>query len=760
MNSPRPALLPNLLLRRNWNGAIDRLNENPGEALLRQTEGQTLLHAAVEKLAPVGLIESLINAYPDACSERDAYGRLPLHLAVDFERISEIVTAATLSAKAAENPINQLPKRALSLSPNRLLKETGLLGPDTSHLERKRIEVIEVLLSAFPTAAWLADDNGRLPLHVAAWRSAPPKVIAILLEKNPSAAMKVTRDGNLPLHLAAWKVKSGNKSSGKKDDHHKKGEKGEKGVKGKAGGKAAGGTAAAGSRGGRKPQKSSQKSPSMPAVRPSTGKKGGSGTRTPPPRSPTHSPKTKGGSHMSPLQKQKMEGRKARQHILKYLRDAEAYSAKAWPEPSPEEEEEEGGGMTDEEMEEKRFLEEEDAKMAGAIADEIARCEARIKNLFLKQDKKTREREKLAAERRERRLEQEERERKEEEKDKEEGGEKEGERGGEEKGRGEGKRVVVPSLAPHIEASSDPVVKLLATSLSRNNRLKTNFLLKTNVIEKNCKNPKWDEYFELTVGEEFLGRPFTLQVFDYDEMSGDDPCGCVVFNLDDLPCISGEAKCDDEGGGNLWQTLISNPDPSFKGAKIVTGELKYQASWEPETRLLKLHVLEARNLAPKDFGDAIKTRVVKPKKKAPSPEPKKAPHKPKKDKTIESELEVLDLLLRYNCDGVNEKDGKGRLPKQIPKMSSAKVLLDNLHLSKAKNLVRWSHRENLEGDEYGEKQLTMKMSKDVMRRVMEHEEERGLVFEDHRFLLDGEEEAYCMDSARSALDYIEDDGNF
>jgi hypothetical protein len=314
-------------------------------------------------------------------------------------------------------------------------------------------------------------------------------------------------------------------------------------------------------------------------------------------------------------------------------------------------------------------------------------------------------------------------------------------------------------LAPHIEASSDPIVKLLATSLSRNNRVKTNFLLKTKIIEKNCKNPVWDEYFELTVGEEFLGRPFTLQVFDYDDMSGDDPCGCVVFSLDDLPCISGEAKCNDQGGGR-WQTLISNPDPSFKGAKHVTGDLRYEASWEPETRLLKLHVLEARNLAPKDFGDAIKTRVVKPKKKIASPEPKKSSHKPKKEKHIEPGLEVLDLLLRYNCDGVDERDGKGRLPKQIPKMNAAKVLLDNLHLSKKKNLVRWSHRENVGGDEYGEKELTLKMSEDVMRKVMEHEEERGLVFEDHRFLMDGEEEAFHMDSARSALDYMEDDGGF
>ncbi|GMI11500.1 hypothetical protein TrRE_jg12232, partial [Triparma retinervis] len=598
-------------------------------------------------------------------------------MAVDYERVTEIVTAANRSASAEDNPINKLPKRALSLSPNRL-RDTGLLGPDLSQLERKRTEVIEVLLSAFPTAARLADDNGRLPLHVAAWKSAPPKVIELLLERNPSAATKLTRDGNLPLHLAAGKVKSGDKA-GKKDD--KKGEKGERGGKGEKGGKS-------------KARGKSQKSPKSPSspVRPSTGKRGGGGGSgmTTPPRSPTHSPKKKGGGGMSPLQKQKMEGRKARQHILKYLRDAEAFTKKAWPEPSPEEEEEdeeEGGegSMTEEDREEKRFVEEEGARTAAAIADEIARCEARIKNIFLKQDKKAREREKLAAETRERRLEQEEREK--EEREERERIEKERE-GGEE--GGQGRRVVVPSLAPHIEASSDPIVKLLATSLSRNNRVKTNFLLKTKIIEKNCKNPVWDEYFELT------------------------------------------------------------------GAKHVTGDLRYEASWEPETRLLKLHVLEARNLAPKDFGDAIKTRVVKPKKKIASPEPKKSSHKPKKEKHIEPGLEVLDLLLRYNCDGVDERDGKGRLPKQIPKMNAAKVLLDNLHLSKKKNLVRWSHRENVGGDEYGEKELTLKMSEDVMRKVMEHEEERGLVFEDHRFLMDGEEEAFHMDSARSALDYMED----
>ena len=739
MQTPRPALLPSLLLRRNWDDAIDRVISCPTEASVRGTQGELALHSAITSMAPVRLIRTLIEANPDALSEKDIFGRLPLHRAVDFETLHSIVSTASDNAKAEDNPINRLPQRALELSPSRRGKASGLLHADSNRLENNRIQVVDVLLSAFPSATRLAGDNGRLPLHVAAWCGAPTQVVEMLLDVNPQAANKFTRDGNLAIHLAARKVKVGDKGKmgTKKEDAPKKG-RGDaaKGAKG-AGKGAKGGTKGdPGAKGARK----FMRSPDTPA-RPTSS--GGRGKTTP----GSSSPKNRRSSvQKTPLQKHKEHDRKARQHVMKYLRDAEAYTKKAWPESSPEDdrggEEEEEEGATAEQKEEKRLAIEEDRKAAHAIAEEIARCEARIKNVFLKQDRKAREREQLLAENREkeRELERERLERLEAEGTEAEGFE----------GEGPPTSVVVPRLAIPADATSDPVVKLLAKSISRNGRVKTRFLFKTEIVEKNCKNPRWDEYFELTLGEEFTdhGHPLTLQVFDYDNRDGDDPCGCVVIHsVGDLPNVEGEAKCKEEGGGE-WEELIPNPDPSFKGAKVVTGALRYRAAFDPTSRLLKIHIMEARDLAPKDFGVKVK-KVKKPEPPPPAP-------KPKKEKKLEAGLEVLDLLLRYNCDASAERDGTGYLPKHIVKNPGAKVLLDGLNMKK--NLVRWSRRENKTGDKFNEPKLTMSMSEDVRVRVMQHEEERGLVFEDHRLLAggDGEEDfGGFLDSARSALDYMD-----
>ncbi|GMH73846.1 hypothetical protein TrLO_g2378 [Triparma laevis f. longispina] len=692
--SPLPALLPSLLQKHSWDSVISRCSFYPDEASLPTHPNHSYpLHAAITSLAPSTVISALITAYPAACSERNSFGQLPLHLACDFDSAHEILSTAEKSAKSEDNPINKLPETALKWSPSRrqsgVKGQMGLLNTDFEKVERNRVEVVELLLSAFPTASRLADDNKRLPLHVAAWLGAPPQVIKMLLEKNPSTATRYTKDGNLAIHLAARKTKVSKESktstSKEKDDS-------------------------------KKPDKNktspSAKSKSKTSSPPSKGKRPSTPSKSSPASSPT------------------------RLRIMKCFRDAETFTKKAWPDPSPEDEDEESDSdseLTDEQKEEKRLLKEEDSKAAYAIAKEITRCEARIKNIFLEQDKKQRVRAQVLAEKREK-------ERKEIEIELEK-----------ERAAAAAMKDVegLTSREEGVQPNSDPIVKLLATSLSRHGRKKMNFLLKTQVIEKNCKHPVWDEYFEMTVGEEFQGTPLTLQVFDFDDRDGDDPCGCVVLNLEELPCVEGEARCGDGEGEGRWETLIPNPDESFKSAKGVTGALRYQASWDPAKNLLKLHVMEAMNLAPKDF-----TKVVKKKEKRVSEPPKP---KKKKEENLDPGLEVLDLLLRYNCDGVEERDGTGMLPKQVVKATGAKTLLDPNNIKK--NLARWSKRENKTGDIFGEKVLVMDMSEEVMMQVMINEEERGLVFEDHKILLTkekgyDEEFGGYMDSERSVLDHV------
>ena len=67
----------------------------------------------------------------------------------------------------------------------------------------RRTRCLAALLAAYSEAAKEKDDDGRLPLHVAAGSKASVAVVAALLEAYPEAAKEKGREGNLPLLLRA-----------------------------------------------------------------------------------------------------------------------------------------------------------------------------------------------------------------------------------------------------------------------------------------------------------------------------------------------------------------------------------------------------------------------------------------------------------------------------------------------------------------------------------------------------------------------------
>ena len=73
--------------------------------------------------------------------------------------------------------------------------------------EEMLVQVINALLDAYPKAARVDSEGGRLPLHTACAGRATPRVIATLITAYPAAARQRNKDGFLPLHLAAhWGV--------------------------------------------------------------------------------------------------------------------------------------------------------------------------------------------------------------------------------------------------------------------------------------------------------------------------------------------------------------------------------------------------------------------------------------------------------------------------------------------------------------------------------------------------------------------------
>lgn len=73
--------------------------------------------------------------------------------------------------------------------------------------EEMLVQVINALLDAYPKAARVDSEGGRLPLHTACAGRATPRVISTLITAYPAACRQRNKDGFLPLHLSAhWGV--------------------------------------------------------------------------------------------------------------------------------------------------------------------------------------------------------------------------------------------------------------------------------------------------------------------------------------------------------------------------------------------------------------------------------------------------------------------------------------------------------------------------------------------------------------------------
>jgi hypothetical protein len=185
----------------------------------------------------------LIKLYPEAAQKRETrHGCLPLHLAAfascaprDTEDIhQESATPAlqhgpppvavrqssdstndtqqtNMSAVHAEEiytgAMSDIKMRAIAKeNPNVSVSMRSNTGYSAKR-EEMLVQVINSLLDAYPKAARVDSEGGRLPLHTACAGRATPRVISTLITAYPAAARQRNKDGFLPLHLTAhWGV--------------------------------------------------------------------------------------------------------------------------------------------------------------------------------------------------------------------------------------------------------------------------------------------------------------------------------------------------------------------------------------------------------------------------------------------------------------------------------------------------------------------------------------------------------------------------
>ena len=241
--------------------------DSPGGAQATSTTKRLALHHACFKLRGAGataptarddpfvevcrLILLLIKLYPDAAQKRESrHGCLPLHLAAfascaprETEDGSESTYNSHSSSALTSEPLARpsvVSKRAASDATSDSIQTnlsavhaeetyTGAMGdaklkkpsknnPNVSvsmrantgfsaKREEMLVQVINALLDAYPKAARVDSEGGRLPLHTACAGRATPRVVSTLITAYPAAARQRNKDGFLPLHLAAhWGV--------------------------------------------------------------------------------------------------------------------------------------------------------------------------------------------------------------------------------------------------------------------------------------------------------------------------------------------------------------------------------------------------------------------------------------------------------------------------------------------------------------------------------------------------------------------------
>ncbi|VEU34611.1 unnamed protein product [Pseudo-nitzschia multistriata] len=185
-----------LLLKKDWNGAIQRAESNPEEAatwiVTKGFNGNLRflpLHKACVLSPPGEVVEKLLEAYPEGSKCRDQDGWLPIHCACFYGACGKVITTL----------LEFHPKGS------QLKDDEGRLPIHYACLKSASQEVVDILLGNYPKGAMSKDDEGRLPIHHACSKGAPEGVISALLKASGKGAQSKDDQGRLPLHHACRK---------------------------------------------------------------------------------------------------------------------------------------------------------------------------------------------------------------------------------------------------------------------------------------------------------------------------------------------------------------------------------------------------------------------------------------------------------------------------------------------------------------------------------------------------------------------------
>ena len=213
---------------------IDRHKESAPDNFLHVSDYEFFHHACRNETVTEGIIQCLLEYFPDAVNDADDDECLPLHYACrnnnELGIIRLLIDAAPDSVRHTKDnhgdtPLHKLcanteleEKNALQISKLLLEKYPESIrhmnndGQLPLHYACKNCNVslgiIELLLDVAPDLVRHEDDNGYVPLHCLCSNTELDDttrldILKLLLEKHPESTQHVGAEGHLPIHLAA-----------------------------------------------------------------------------------------------------------------------------------------------------------------------------------------------------------------------------------------------------------------------------------------------------------------------------------------------------------------------------------------------------------------------------------------------------------------------------------------------------------------------------------------------------------------------------
>jgi ankyrin repeat protein len=168
-------------------GVWDRVNTTP-----------LTLHDAIGWGKGAAVIDAIIKAAPEAVKETGEGIMQPLHwtaLSQNEEAMTTLIRVSPDGASTKEDKNGRLPLHLALLYEKKNAAGYGIRVTCSS-------AAIAALLQAYPSAAEKADKYGILPLHIACMGNTKVEVVETLLKAFPQAAEKANNYGMLPLHYA------------------------------------------------------------------------------------------------------------------------------------------------------------------------------------------------------------------------------------------------------------------------------------------------------------------------------------------------------------------------------------------------------------------------------------------------------------------------------------------------------------------------------------------------------------------------------